>query len=98
MATGVSGAALIGVGVLLAAHPGTPTEAAPEVQLASFGSALAPPPLSPFTTTPWWLTGGGNDGASSRLFETGITPNALAAAVRGGAGFNVFNPSVRVGG
>jgi hypothetical protein len=64
MATGISGAALIGVGVLLAAHPGTPTDAAPEVQLASFGSAFAPPPLSPSTTTPSWLNGGGTGGST----------------------------------
>ena len=47
--TGLGGAAMLGVGVLLAAPPGAPapTTATPAVRLASFDSVLAPAPLAP---------------------------------------------------
>jgi hypothetical protein len=91
--TGISGAALVGVGVLLATDPGAPTEATPEVQLASFGSLLAPQPLTPSTTTPWWwLGGGGTDNGGGGLFGASIVPTALVAEIGGGTGFNIFSP------
>jgi hypothetical protein len=93
MTTGVSGAALIGVGVLLSAHPGAPTESTRAVQLASFGSLWAPPPLSPSTTTPRWSIDGGGGGLfGDSITPNSFTPNALVAEVGGGAGFNIFNP------
>src|SRR5690349_1180280 len=77
VATGVGGAAMVGVGVLLAAPPGAPAPT-PAVQLASFGSPLDPAPLAP--ATDWWLdeNGGAVVGAGFNP-----TPNALAAAISG---------------
>ena len=72
--TGVGGAAMVGVGVLLAAPPGAvaPTPAAPAVQLASTDSPL---PLD--AQDPWWLL----DGHNPLIGSAGSpTTNALAAA------------------
>src|SRR5689334_3917325 len=79
VATTVGGAAMVGVGILLASPPGAsgPVTASPEVQLASFGSTLAPVPLDAADPA-WWLNEGGD------LFGAGAaTPNALAAALSG---------------
>ena len=75
--TGLGGAALFGIGMLLATPSGAPapTVAAPAVQLTSVDSLLAPAPLSP---EQWWLRDGDN------LIG--------AAAVNSAGGFNLFKP------
>jgi hypothetical protein len=96
VATGVGGAALVGVGLLLATSPDEPepTPANPAVQLTSFGSVLTPPPLSPATDY-WWLGDGGSGLVGTSM---NFTPTALAAAVNDVtvfndfAAFNIFNP------
>ncbi len=82
VATGVGGAAMIGVGLLLASPPGTPPPAASTaaVQLASFDSLLAPPPLSPASANDWWLT---EDSSLVGPGASAPTPTALAAAISG---------------
>ncbi|MGE2688682.1 hypothetical protein ACQI4D_02330, partial [Mycolicibacterium pulveris] len=93
MTTGMGGAAMVGVGLLLAAAPDAPAPSAPAVQLASFDSLLASPPLSPTTEWWWWYEGGrGSVRADSNPAE-----NTFAAALGGAAGFNIFNPIGRGG-
>ncbi|WP_179474151.1 hypothetical protein [Mycolicibacterium vinylchloridicum] len=79
-ATGVGGAAVVGVAVLLAVPPGGPTHtvAARDVQLTSFGSPLTPPPLAP--TTNWWLYEPG-----SGLVGAGVNPTAAMARISSAA-------------
>ena len=76
--TGLGGAAMVGVGALVAAAAGESDliTVAPPVALASFDSILAPhAPADPIE--PWWLGGdSGNPGGN-----TTPTPTALAAAV-----------------
>src|SRR5262245_1883433 len=79
--TGVGGAAMLGVGVLLTTAPGAPAPptASPDVQLASFDSLLAPAPQDT-TTEPWWLDedGRGAVGASVNTTFTTVTINGIS--------------------
>lgn len=81
---------MVGVGVLLAAPPpGAQMSkiANPDIQLASFGSVLAPPPplTPPEGDVLWWWIDGGSDSKSAST--------ASSVGVGGGAGFfaTVFN-------
>src|SRR5690349_20006258 len=76
VATGVTGAAMVGIGVLLAAPPGAPTPATMDVKLVNTESALPQSPPDPF----WLLDGNGGTPTSSGT----PTPSALAAALGGG--------------
>ena len=80
--TGVGGAAMFGVGVLLATAPDAPPAGtpAPEVTLVSFESVL--PPQSPAANDVWWLEEDGN----------GLTGNGLIGSAAGATieGFTIF--------
>ena len=80
---GVGGAAMVGVGLLLATPPAAPAPSAtaPAVRLASTDSPL---PLAP--QDPWWLL----DGDNSLVGSAGSpTTNALTAA---STGLNILTP------
>ncbi len=80
MATGVSGVALIGVGVPTGcssryANRRRPIGAADVLRLG-----VRSPTVVPSTTTPWWLNGGGTGGS------TGTNPGNNPDGAEGGAG------------
>ncbi len=90
---GIGCAAVFGLGLLSVglADEREADAASPAVQLVSFDSVLAPPPLTPATDW-WWLYGPRDGGESVRVHSAALTPNALAAASSNPNGFHLFRP------
>ncbi|MGB7509080.1 MAG: hypothetical protein WA965_27040, partial [Mycobacterium sp.] len=103
LTAGASGAAAVGIGVLLTTQPATTVR---PVELASFDSLLAP--ASPrFSDEPWWVSSTGNRAGNPEVGSVAAIPmvgpggwligdgadaaaDCLAAACKGGSGGLLF--------
>ena len=101
LATGVGGAALVGVGVLLTALPSLADHSRSRSAAGVFRLGLRTPAVVPARRY-WWLGDGRLHRQQQPLFGASITPNftptALAAASAAAAGSTSSIPSARVGG